>query len=112
MRDIYVEPEGCIIITGGTISYAGPMKGKPAVRPDEHYDTIDAKGNVALPGFVDSHTHLIFGGFRPDEFEWRLKGIHTCRSWSVAAAYSQLSTPLATHRKRNSRKRLNGLSTE
>lgn len=74
MRDIYVDPEGCIIITGGTISYAGPMKGKPAVRPDEHYDTIDAKGNVALPGFVDSHTHLIFGGFRPDEFEWRLKG--------------------------------------
>ena len=35
---------------------------------------IDAEGRVALPGFVDSHTHLIFGGYRPDEFEWRLKG--------------------------------------
>lgn len=74
MKDIKVIPEGCVIITEGVISYAGPMEGRPAVRPDEHYDTIDAKGNVALPGFVDSHTHLIFGGFRPDEFEWRLKG--------------------------------------
>lgn len=74
MRDIEVVPEGCIIITEGIISYAGPMNGRPAVRPDEHYEVIDAKGNVSLPGFVDSHTHLIFGGFRPDEFEWRLKG--------------------------------------
>lgn len=74
MADITVIPEACIIITEGTISYAGPMKERPAVRPDEHYKIIDAKGCVALPGFVDSHTHLIFGGFRPDEFEWRLKG--------------------------------------
>ena len=74
MKEIAVIPDGCIIITEGTISYAGPMEGRPAVRPDEHYEVIDAKGNVSLPGFVDSHTHLIFGGFRPDEFEWRLKG--------------------------------------
>ena len=74
MKDITVIPDGCIIITEGIISYAGPMDGRPAVRPDEHYETIDARGNVSLPGFVDSHTHLIFGGFRPDEFEWRLKG--------------------------------------
>lgn len=74
MKEITVIPDGCIIITGGTISYAGPMEGHPAVCPDEHYEMIDAKGNVSLPGFVDSHTHLIFGGFRPDEFEWRLKG--------------------------------------
>ena len=27
-----------------------------------------------MPGFVDSHTHFIFGGYRADEFSWRLKG--------------------------------------
>lgn len=74
MSELKVISDGCIIITEGIISYAGPMGGRPAVRPDEHYTKIDAHGNVSLPGFVDSHTHLIFGGFRPDEFEWRLKG--------------------------------------
>lgn len=74
MGELTVIPKGYIIITEGTISYAGPMEDAPATRPDEHYEEIDAQGNVALPGFVDSHTHLIFGGFRPDEFQWRLKG--------------------------------------
>lgn len=74
MGELSVIPKGYIIITEGTISYAGPMADAPATRPDEHYEEIDAQGNVALPGFVDSHTHLIFGGFRPDEFQWRLKG--------------------------------------
>jgi len=27
-----------------------------------------------LPGFVDSHTHFVFGGYRPEEFAWRLRG--------------------------------------
>lgn len=74
MRDLEIIENGCIIITEGMINYAGHMEGRPAVRPDEKHIRIDAKGCVALPGFVDSHTHLIFGGFRPDEFEWRLKG--------------------------------------
>lgn len=74
MGNLKVIPEGYIIITDGVISYAGPMQDAPATRPDEHYEEIDGHGNVALPGFVDSHTHLIFGGFRPDEFSWRLKG--------------------------------------
>lgn len=74
MGELIVIKNGCIIIDGGKISYSGPMDDCPATRPDEHFEEIDAQGNVALPGFVDSHTHLIFGGFRPDEFQWRLKG--------------------------------------
>jgi len=35
---------------------------------------LDAAGRAVIPGFVDSHTHLIFGGYRPEEFSWRLKG--------------------------------------
>jgi imidazolonepropionase len=35
---------------------------------------IDAGGKVVLPGFIDSHTHLIFAGSREDEFEQRLSG--------------------------------------
>jgi imidazolonepropionase len=37
-------------------------------------DTIDAEGRIVLPGFVDAHTHLVFGGSRADEFERRALG--------------------------------------
>ncbi|MEO0080503.1 MAG: amidohydrolase family protein, partial [candidate division WOR-3 bacterium] len=35
---------------------------------------IDCRGCVVLPGFVDPHTHLVFGGWRAEEFEERLAG--------------------------------------
>lgn len=67
LRDVSVE------VTDGIISYIGPEENRPAAN-DNGRTVIDAAGRVLLPGFVDSHTHLVFGGFRPDEFEWRLKG--------------------------------------
>jgi imidazolonepropionase len=36
---------------------------------------IDAKGKTVLPGFVDSHTHIVFGGNRSLEFARRLRGV-------------------------------------
>ncbi len=62
-------PNGEIEISDGSINYVGPVRNYPLSNCD-----IDAQGNVALPGFVDSHTHLIFGGYRPEEFMWRMRG--------------------------------------
>lgn len=72
MAELHTIVDGCVAAIDGVITYTGPSRDCPAMPADTA--RIDARGNVLLPGFVDSHTHLIFGGFRPDEFEWRLKG--------------------------------------
>ncbi len=43
--------------------------------PEESVDTvIDAEGNLATPGLVEGHTHLVFGGYRQNEIPLKLKG--------------------------------------
>lgn len=73
MKAITSIPSGAIIIREGIIEYVGAQDEMPHVDRSE-FKVVDAEGRAVLPGFVDSHTHLIFGGYRPDEFEWRLKG--------------------------------------
>lgn len=73
MRDIRVlSGPASVLIRDGKIAYAGPAADCPQVEPE--VERIDAEGHCVLPGFVDSHTHLVFGGFREDEFQWRLAG--------------------------------------
>ena len=73
MRDIRVlSGPASVLIRDGKIVYAGPAADCPQVEPE--VERIDAEGHCVLPGFVDSHTHLVFGGFREDEFQWRLAG--------------------------------------
>lgn len=73
MRDIRVlSGPALVLIRDGKIAYAGPAADCPQVEPE--VERIDAEGHCVLPGFVDSHTHLVFGGFREDEFQWRLAG--------------------------------------
>ncbi len=64
--------DAAIVITDGIFTYVGPAADAPAAGPD--MPVYDAGGCAVLPGFVDSHTHLVFGGYRPDEFGWRLRG--------------------------------------
>ena len=73
MASVKVIENATLVARDGKITFVGPMAEMPQLQKEE-YEVIDAAGRAVLPGFVDSHTHLIFGGFRPDEFEWRLKG--------------------------------------
>lgn len=75
MGEILHIEKGGIIIEDGTIRWVGPESEMP--EPEGHVRDevyMDALGRAVLPGFVDSHTHLVFGGYRPEEFGWRLKG--------------------------------------
>lgn len=75
MSDLQIIPEGIIVIVDGIIEFAGKETDCPGELLSLHeYEYTDGEGRVALPGFVDSHTHLVFGGYRPDEFAWRLNG--------------------------------------
>lgn len=74
MSDLKIIENGTIAITDGIISYVGPSgKELPVDNPDK-YTIIDAIGKAVLPGFIDSHTHLVFGGYREEEFSWRMRG--------------------------------------
>lgn len=75
MGEILHIEKGGIIIEDGIIRWVGPESEMP--EPEGHVRDevyMDALGRAVLPGFVDSHTHLVFGGYRPEEFGWRLKG--------------------------------------
>ncbi len=55
----------------GTSSDAKKKLDDKSIIPDK---IIDAEGKTVLPGFIDSHTHIVFAGNRSDEFGRRLRG--------------------------------------
>ncbi|QCB98372.1 imidazolonepropionase [Arthrobacter sp. PAMC25564] len=61
--------DAAVVIEGERISWLGAAAAAPAA--DE---AVDAGGRALLPGWVDSHTHLIFAGDRTAEFEARMAG--------------------------------------
>lgn len=63
---------GVIAARDGRIAYAGPVEDFPASA--DAGNRIDCDGRWITPGFVDCHTHLVYGGNRAAEFEKRLAG--------------------------------------
>lgn len=74
MGELLVMDHATIEVTEGVITYVGPNRGENRDGYYQHYWHYNARGRCVLPGFVDSHTHFVFGGERADEFSWRLKG--------------------------------------
>ena len=74
MSQLQVIDQATVEVTDGVISYVGPNRGEKRDGYYQHYWHYNARGKCLLPGFVDSHTHFVFGGERAEEFSWRLKG--------------------------------------
>jgi imidazolonepropionase len=62
--------DAAVVVDGELVAWTGPAAGAPAA--DER---VDAAGRAVLPGFVDSHTHLVFAGERSSEFAARMAGL-------------------------------------
>lgn len=64
-----VLTEAAVVVEDGRIAWVGAAAEAPAA--DEQ---VDAAGRAVLPGWVDSHTHMVFAGDRSAEFEARMAG--------------------------------------
>lgn len=78
MSRLNIIEDGAILIIDGIIRYVGnsnPLRHIYSIFGNgATFREINAYGRIVLPGFVDSHTHMLFGGYRAEEFRWRLQG--------------------------------------
>ena len=91
--DVHVIPAAALAWEGERITWVGPE----ADLPDRFGDWAreDAGGRLVVPGLVDCHTHLAFGGWRDGEFEQRLLG----KSYlEIAAAGGGIAATVAATR--------------
>ncbi|MEA2204546.1 MAG: imidazolonepropionase [Blastocatellia bacterium] len=74
LRDLSVIADGALLVHEGRIAQVGfRSEIEPLIASDS--EVIDAGGRIILPGFVDAHTHPVFGGNRAAEFEERASGV-------------------------------------
>ena len=74
MSEISVAKDAAILVNVETVVWAGPRSELPRLEGPLP-KIIDANGRSVIPGFVDSHTHFVFGGYRDEEFFWRASGM-------------------------------------
>lgn len=89
--------DAAVVVEGSRIAWVGPADEAPAADVQ-----VDAGGRAVVPGFVDSHSHLVFAGDRSAEFEARMTGqpytaggIRTTVARTRAATDEQLTSHVA-----------------
>jgi imidazolonepropionase len=74
MRTLAVSDNAVIVIRDGRFAFVGREGDIDSGLRRSVDDDFDAHGATAVPGFIDSHTHLPFAGYRETEFNRRLQG--------------------------------------
>ncbi len=64
--------DAVLLVDDGRVVFAGPASEAPSASSDDL--TVDVAGRSVIPGFVDSHNHLVFAGDRTEEFAARMSG--------------------------------------
>ncbi len=74
LSDLGLVKDGAVLISDGKILAAGPRKKVESLKESRDAEKIDVDGRVVLPGFVDSHTHLVHAASRAEEYELKIQG--------------------------------------
>ncbi|MCH3963451.1 MAG: imidazolonepropionase [Clostridium sp.] len=74
MGHIKIIKHGTVVVENGRIAAVDTTQNILKKYDLRNYEILKAEGKCVVPGFVDSHTHFIFSGYRPDEFFMRLGG--------------------------------------
>lgn len=74
MNDLGLIQDGAVLVRDGLIMSVGPSRRVENLAEARSAVAIDASGRVVMPGFVDSHTHLVCGPSRLTDYEMRLAG--------------------------------------
>jgi imidazolonepropionase len=76
MSELGIMENGALLIHGDRIVWVGSTREIPVREPGARYQILDGVGLdlLAMPGFVDSHTHPVFAGTRAQEYDLRCRG--------------------------------------
>ncbi|MGB8323279.1 MAG: imidazolonepropionase [Candidatus Acidiferrum sp.] len=74
LSDLGIVKDGALLIRDDRIIAVGTRKKVEAHKDTAQAETIDVGGRVVLPGFVDSHTHLVHAASRAEEYELKIQG--------------------------------------
>ena len=74
LSDLGIERDGAILVRKGRIAAIGKRTDIGKQEGAKRAEQLDVGGRVVLPGFVDSHTHLIHAASRAEEFELKIQG--------------------------------------
>ena len=93
MSDAGISEDDCVLVENGRIADTGKTREIIKKFKPEEYKEIDCSQNAVLPGFIDSHTHFVFAGYRQDEFAMRLKGMTYMEILNAGGGIANTVTP-------------------
>jgi imidazolonepropionase len=74
LRNLGLIQDGAVLIVDGLIREVGPSRRVENLALAREAEEIDASGHVVMPGFVDSHTHIVAGPARLADYEMQMAG--------------------------------------
>jgi imidazolonepropionase len=107
LSDLGVVRNGALLVRDGIIVSVGPAAKITKQRDVRNAKKIDVGGRVVLPGFVDSHTHLIHAASRAEEYELKIQGASyeeiAKRGGGILSSVKKLRAATAEQLKRRAR---------